>query len=106
MTAPRTSSGPHSYLSVLVRRHRGVVGGVAAVGAMALSVTWLVVVPEKAADVGPVQAWLLRYAHSLCWALLAVAAGAWAVRAPRPAVAWPARGALAAYLAFLSALAV
>lgn len=89
-----------------MRRHRGVVGGVAALGSMTLAVTWLVVVPEKAAHVGPVQAWLLHYSHSVCWALLAVAAGGWAVRAPGPAVKWPARGALAAYLAFLAALAV
>jgi hypothetical protein len=60
-------------------------------------------VPEKAGDVAPVQSWLLRYAHSVCWALLAVAAGGWAVQAPRPAMRWSARGALAAYVAFVAA---
>ena len=106
MTAPSISTRPRSSLRMLVRRHRGVVGGVAALGATALAVTWLVLVPEKAGDVGPVQSWLLRYAHSLCWALLAVAAGGWAAAAPRPATQWPACGALAAYVAFLAALAL
>ncbi len=62
--------------------------------------------PEKAGDAGSVQSWLLRYAHSVRWALLAVAAGGWAVRAPRPATQRPARAALAAYVTFLAALAV
>jgi hypothetical protein len=106
MTAPLTSTGLRSSVSMLARRHRGVVGGVAALGATALAVTWLVLVPEKAGDVGPVQSWLLRYAHSVCWALLAVAAGGWAVRAPRRATQWPARAALAAYVTFLAALAL
>lgn len=106
MTAPSTSTGPRSSLSVLVQRHRSILGGVAALGATALAVTWLVAVPEKAGDVGPVQSWLLRYAHSVCWALLAVAAGGWAVRAPLSAIRWPARGALAAYVAFLAAFAL
>lgn len=106
MTAPPTSTGSQSYLSMLVRRHRVVVGCVAALGSTALAVTWLVVVPDKAGDVGPVQSWLLRYAHSVCWALLAVAAGGWAVRAPRPVMEWSARGALAAYVAFLAAVAL
>jgi hypothetical protein len=104
MTAPATSTGPRSSFRMLVQEHRGVVGGVAALGATALAVTWLVLVPGKADDVEPVQSWLLRYAHPVCWALLAVAAGGWAARAPRLLTQWSARGALAAYVAFLAAL--
>lgn len=99
-------TGARERLVGLLERHRGAAGGAAALGATGLALTWLVVVPDKAADVGPVQAGVLRLAHPVCWALLATAAAAWAVRAPRPAVEWPARGALAAYAAFLVALAV
>ena len=98
-------SDARARLAERVERHRGVVGVAAAVVAGALTVTWLVVVPEKADAAGPLQAAVLRYAHPVCWALLAAAATAWAARAPRPAVEWPARAALAAYVAFLAALA-
>ncbi len=104
MTAPATSTGPRSFLGMLVQRHRGVVGGVAALAATALAVMWLVLVPEKASEVGPVQSWLLRYAHSVSWALLAVGAGGWALRVPAPLTRWSSRGALVAYAAFLAAL--
>ncbi|MBC7292065.1 MAG: hypothetical protein H5T83_12130 [Actinotalea sp.] len=100
LTAARTR------LVALAERHRGVVGVGLAAGATALTVTWLVVVPEKADGVGPLQAGLLRFGHPACWALLATSALAWAVRAPRRAVEWPARGALVAYAAFLAALAL
>lgn len=106
MTTPSTSPGPRSSLDLLVQRHRGAVGGAASLCAAALAVTWLVVVPEKAGQVGPVQSWLLQYAHSLCWALLALGAGGWAARAPHMSTRWAARGALAAYVAFLTALAL
>lgn len=101
-----TPTGRRPGAAALAGRHRTVVGGGAAVVAAALSVTWLVVVPGKADDVAPLQSAVLRYAHPMCWALLAVAASAWALRAPRGAVEWPARGALAAYATFLVALAV
>lgn len=100
-----TPTGPRARAAGLAEQHRRVVGGGAAVLAAALAVTWLVVVPEKAEEVGTLQSAVLRYAHPGCWALLSAAATAWAVRAPRPAVEWPARGALAAYAAFLVALA-
>jgi hypothetical protein len=93
-------------LALWVERHRVVVGAAAAVVAGALTVTWLVVVPDKVDSAGPLQAAVLRYGHPACWALLAVAATAWATRAPRPAIEWPARAALVAYVAFLAALAL
>lgn len=101
-----TPTGPRARVADLVEQHRTVVGGGAAVVAAALAVTWVVVVPEKADEVGPLQSAVLRYAHPACWSLLAVAASAWALRAPRAVVEWPARGALVAYAAFLVALAL
>ena len=104
MATSPTSTGPPSRLGMLASRHRGVVGGLASLGATALAVTFLVVVPEKAGDVRALQSWLIHYAHSTCWALLALAAAGWALRAPRPVVRWAAVGALAAYAAFIAAL--
>lgn len=86
------------------RPHRTLLGLGAAAVAVALAALWLVVVPEKASETTGVQRFVLRYAHSLCWTLLAVAAGAWAVRAPRRVVTAAAWSALAAYAAFLLAV--
>lgn len=103
---PPTLTGPWSRLRVLVLRRRGVFGVLASCGASALAATWLVVVPDVAGDVGPLQSWLLRYAHSLCWALLALAAATWALRAHRWVAGCLVLGALAAYVSFLTALVV
>lgn len=84
--------------------NRAVVGGLASLSAAALAVTWVFVVPDKADQTGPAQSFVLRHAHPACWGLLAIAAAAWACRAPRALVGWPARGALACYLAFLAAM--
>lgn len=86
------------------REHRVPLGFAAAATALALAALWLLAVPEKASETAGAQRFLLRYAHSLCWALLAVTAGAWAVRAPRRVVTTAAWSALAAYAAFLLAV--
>ena len=54
-------------------RHRRVVGGVGAAAATALAATWLVVVPGEAAEADGLQRFLLQYAHSICWGLIAIA---------------------------------
>lgn len=87
-------------------RHRRIVGGVGALAAAALAATWLVVVPGEAAEASGVQRWVLEYAHSICWALLALAAAGFAVRAPRILIDGAAYAALASYAAFLLALAL
>lgn len=87
-----------------IERHRALVGSVVAVGATCLAVLWLVIVPEKAATTTGLQALTIRYAHSLCWALLAAAAGTYAVRAPAHTTRTLTWAALGAYAAFLTAL--
>lgn len=99
-------TAPPSSLKTLVARHRRPVGGAATVVATASSLTWIIVVPEKADDAGLIQAWLLQYGHSTCWAFLAIAAGGWDVHAPRPVTASSARVALVAFILFLLALAL
>lgn len=87
-------------------RHRRVVGTVGAVAATALAATWLVVVPGEAAEAEGLQRFLLQYAHSICWGLLAIALAGFALRAPRILVDGAAWSALVAYAAFLLALAL
>lgn len=87
-----------------LERHRTTAGLAGAVASGALAWLWLVVVPGRADEVGGLQEVAIRYGHSACWALLALAALLYAVRAPRPAVAASAWTALAAYLAFLAAV--
>lgn len=87
-------------------RHRRVVGGVGAAAATALAATWLVVVPGEAAEAVGLQRFLLQYAHSICWGLIAIALAGFALRAPRILIDGCAWAALAAYVAFLAALAL
>jgi hypothetical protein len=90
----------------LVARHRRGIGLAAAAVATALAVLWLWVVPDPG-DASGAQAWVIRYGHALCWALLAVAAAAYATGRPSRArgrvVAVAAWAALAWYVAFLAA---
>jgi hypothetical protein len=88
----------------LLERRRTVLALVGAVVAAALAALWLVVVPERVAEVDGLQRAVLRYGHSACWALVALAAVLHGVRAPRRAVAASAYGALGCYAAFLAAV--
>ncbi len=90
------------WRSVLAR-HRRLVGAVAGIGAIGLACLWLVLVPERAGQAEGVRAALIRYGHSLCRVLLALAAFLWAARAPRRWVEGVAWSALVAYVAFLLA---
>lgn len=85
-------------------RHRRWVGSVAALLAVALTVTWWVVVPSEAADASGIRASVLRYGHSSVWAILAVAALAFAVGATNRVVGRIAAVALVVYAAFVLAL--
>ena len=87
-----------------IERHRALIGSVVAIAAIGLAVLWLVVVPGKATTTTGIQALTIRYAHSLCWALLAVAASTYAVRAPARTTRTLTWWALGAYAAFLLAL--
>lgn len=85
-------------------RHRTPVGLIAAAVATGLAVTWLVVVPDRATEVEGLQRWILQFSHSVCWALLALAAVVFAARGPRRLIDGLAWAALASYAAFLLAL--
>ena len=83
-------------------RRQRTLGLVGALVAGALTVVWLVVVPEKPDASSGVQAALVRYGHSACWALLAGAGLAYAAgRAHTSRVLGYA--ALACYAAFVLA---
>lgn len=97
-TTPRRASARQ-----WLERHRTAAGLAGALASGALAALWLVVVPDRAAEVGGLQEVAIRYGHSACWALLALAALLYAGRAPRAAVAASAWAGLAAYAAFLAA---
>lgn len=78
--------------------------GLGAVGAAGLSVLWLVVVPAQVADATGWRELALRWGHSACWALLALAGATHALRGPRAVVSGAAWAGLAAYVAFLAAM--
>ncbi len=85
----------------ILLRHRLYVGSVMAVIAIAVAVVYMFVLPAEAEGVHPLVQSILRYGHSLCWVLLAVAAGLFATKAPLRAVMWCAYAALFAYGVFI-----
>jgi hypothetical protein len=74
--------------------------------ALAVAIVYLVVVPAEAAAVTGPARWVLQYAHSLCWLLLAAASLGWALRASRRLVSVVAWSALGCYGLFLITLLV
>lgn len=84
-------------------RHRTLLAATGLAVSVGLALLWLVVVPERANETTGVQSWLIRYAHSLCWALLAMVAVLVLARAPQRAIDTAAWSALAAYVAFVAA---
>ena len=92
MTAPDAAAPPR-----FVERHRTAL----AVGGLIVSVG--LAVPERAATTEGLQQWVIRFGHSVCWALLAATALLVLLRAPKRLVDTAAWSALAAYLAFLAA---
>lgn len=87
-----------------IERNRTAVGLGGALVAGAMAGLWLVVVPGRVDEVTGLQELALRYGHGACWALVALAALLYALRAPRQAVTTSAWAGLVAYLAFLAAV--
>ena len=77
-------------------RHREIVGACATVFALGVAVLYLFVVPLDPAAEHPLVWAILRYGHSLCWLLLAGAAGLFAANATPRIVS------LLAYMALIS----
>lgn len=76
----------------------GVMGCLVAVGVA--GVYWFIVPETRASNPLAVQVFL-RYGHSLCWVLLAVMSGLFAVRAPYKITVGFAYGALISYGIFM-----
>ena len=94
-----TPSRPRRF----VARHRTALAAGGLVVSVGLALLWLFVVPERAESTSGLQQWLIRFGHSICWALLAVTAGLVLLKAPKRAVDVTAWAALAAYVGFLGA---
>ena len=91
-------------VQAMIEAHRARVGVVASAGAAVLAVVWLFAVPDRVNEVGGLQAWVIRYAHSLCWVFLSTALALYAVRAPRRSIELTSWIALLAYAAFILAV--
>lgn len=94
-----TPARPQSFIA----RHRRALAACGLVVSLALTVLWLFVVPERVESTTGVQQWLIRFGHSMCWALLAVTAALVVLKAPKRAVDVTAWSALAVYAGFLGA---
>lgn len=101
MSQIKNGAGGLNGVRALLEKQRRLVGIAGAVAATALAGLWLVVVPERAAEASGLRELTIRYGHSLCWGLLALAAILHSVRAPRRYVEVVAWSGLTAYVAFL-----
>jgi hypothetical protein len=99
-------SGFAGRLAHQARARRTPLGLLACGLALTVAVVYLVVVPAEAAAVTGPARWVLQYAHSLCWLLLAAASLGWALRASRRLVSVLAWSALGCYGLFLTTLLV
>lgn len=87
-----------------IARHQHAFAILGIIAALAIAAVYLFVVPSEAANVTG-AAWLvLRYGHSACWVLLALAAGLWLVGVSKKIVTWVSYGALACYALFILTL--
>lgn len=84
--------------------HRLVVGTLATVLALGIAILYYFVVPEEAARATGVVQFVLLYAHSLCWLLLATASALWTIRRPAKFTTALCYAALLTYGIFLAAL--
>ena len=93
-------------VQAMIEAYRTLIGVVASAGAAVLAVVWLFAVPDKANDVGGIQAWAIRFAHSLCWVFLSTALALYAVRAPRRFIELTGWLGMLAYAVFILAVAL
>lgn len=93
-----------TFLKTFFERHRVVVGIVAAVFALGVATVYFFVVPEEASRATGVVGFVLQYAHSACWLLLATASALWATGRSATLTTTLCYAALITYGLFLAAL--
>lgn len=93
-------------MKAFLERHRTPVGALGTLFALIVAAVYLFVVPEGAREADGAVRFVLLYAHSLVWVLLAIATGVWAARGSSRVVRGAAYGALAVYGVFLLTLAL
>ena len=71
--------------------------------AMIIAITYLFVIPDKAANANGIIKSLLLYGHSACWIAIAAASGLWAIKGANRWTASLLYGALAMYIGFIAA---
>ena len=85
-------------------RHRKVVALIGVVVALCVAGLYLVYVPEEVAQVDVFRAAILRFGHSLCWVLLAIAGVLWGLQRGARAIAPLLYAALTVYAVFMVTL--
>lgn len=86
--------------------HHRLVGFIATLVALVVAIIYLKVLPEELETTEGMQAFILKYGHSLCWFLLAGASSLWAIRRQNKWSVALAYLALATYLIFIVTLAL
>lgn len=89
-----------------LHQHRVLFGSVGAVIAVLVASIYLIVVPEQAKQTTGIVSFTLRYAHSICWVLIAASSTLWAADKYPNIMRLSAYSALVSYLAFMSTLAI
>lgn len=84
--------------------HRVLFGLVGFVVAIGIATAYLFILPEEASKVDGIVGFILRYTHSICWAVLALASGAWALSLPKKIVTFFVYIALGMYIIFITSL--
>lgn len=84
-----------------IKAHKKVLGTIGVVVALGVAVLYAIIIPGEAGTTSGVLRYILMYAHSACWVLLATASALWAIgRSPR-FITGVAYGALALYVLFI-----
>ena len=85
-------------------QHRRLLGALLVVVSLAIAGIYLVVIPPEASAATGVVKYVVLYAHSMCWLLLAATAGVWTWGKRSQLVSVFAYMALGSYVAFWASL--
>lgn len=93
-----------SKMLAFIEAHRLLLGLMGSLVALGVAGVFFFIVPGEAGILSGWREIVLRYGHSVCWVLLAVAALLYAFRAPEAIVQVTGFSALVVYLVFLAVL--
>lgn len=86
--------------------HRLLFGMIGLIVASGIATMYVFIVPDEVLKTEGIIQFILRYAHSVCWVLLAVASGLWAMAQPKKIVNFVMYAALVMYIFFIVSLMI